>query len=175
MANYLNKGMKSIFAVVIIVIAAVLFGCKDTDPSNAKEKLTGLWSLHIMEQQNHETGEWSEWRSGTQGYLLYDGIDGMALHLTIDNYHDFDLVFPNFNDSIPLGALKHLTNSYVYFARYTVDEEKGIVEHARISHSNPADWNKIVRRKYSFSGDTLLLEPVEQGLSNLRLKWLRLN
>jgi len=61
----------------------------------------------------------------------------------------------------------------VYFAKYTILEEESIVEHARISHSNPSEWNKIVRRKYTFTGDTLTLAPVEMRLSGLRLKWVR--
>ena len=81
--------------------------------------------------------------------------------------------FANFIDTSPLPALKHLTGSYVYFAKYSVDPEKSIVQHARISHSNPEDWNVVVQRKYTFSGDTLILQPVENANARLRLKWVR--
>lgn len=148
-------------------------GCKQVSEHKEVNKFSGLWSLHIMEKQNSETGAWEIWRNGMQGYILYDDQNNMALHLTTSGYEDTDLRFPNFTDSIPLEALKHLTNSYVYFAKYTLDEEQSIVEHARISHSNPGMWNEIVRRRYTFIGDTLVLEPVEESLGGLRLKWVK--
>ena len=61
----------------------------------------------------------------------------------------------------------------VDFVEYTVDEEQSVVEHARISHSNPAMWNEVVRRKFTFKGDTLILQPLEEATSGLRLKWIR--
>ena len=132
-----------------------------------------MWSLHIMEEKDPNTGEWSEWKNGMQGYILYDGEDNMAVHLTVRGYEDTELRFPNFVDTIPVPALKHLTGSYVYFAKYSVDPEKSIVRHARISHSNPADWNEVVQRKYTLRGDTLILQPEEESNSRLRLKWVR--
>ena len=86
----------------------------------------------------------------------------MSVHLTTSGYEDSDLRFPNFVDSISNEALKHLNNSYVYFAKYSIDEERGLVEHARISHSNPAEWNVAVQRKFTFSADTLTLQPLEE-------------
>jgi hypothetical protein len=163
--------MKNIW--IALLMAGLFSACRNSDNPSEMEQFRGLWSLYAMEQQDAETGEWKEWRGGMQGYILYDGEGGMAVHLTTRGYEKFDLLFPNFNDSIPSEALRHLTNSYVYFARYTVDEEKDVVEHARISHSNPAEWNNVVRRKYMFSGDTLILEPVEPALSSLRLKWIK--
>ena len=118
-----------------------------------------------------KTGEWNEWRDGMQGYVLYDGVENMALHLTTKGYQDTDLQFPNFNDTIPLEALKHLTGSYVYLAKYKIEED--IVQHSRVSHSNPAEWNDVVRRRFSFSGDTLVLRPTEETNAGLRLKWVR--
>jgi hypothetical protein len=108
-----------------------------------------------------------------QGYILYDTKNTMSIHLTTKGYEDTDLRFPNFVDTISNVALKHLTNSYVYFAKYTVDEKQHIVEHARISHSNPGMWNEVVKRRFTFSGDTLILQPVEQEISGLRLKWIK--
>ncbi|MDY7393855.1 lipocalin-like domain-containing protein [Aureibaculum sp. 2210JD6-5] len=158
----------------IIVIMTVLFvGCNQKNEEIESNPFSGLWSLHIMEQQDSITGVWNKWRNGMQGYILYDANDNMALHLTTKGYEKTELRFPNFNDTIPNEALKHLTNSYVYFAKYTIDEKEGIVEHARISHSNPGDWNKVVKRRFTFSGDTLILQPVEKSNSGLRLKWIK--
>ena len=157
----------------ILFIVALIIGCNQKNKDTEINRFSGLWSLHVMEQQDSVTGEWSEWRNGMQGYILYDNKDNMSVHLTTVGYQDTDLRFPNFIDSISDEALKHLTSSYVYFAKYSVDEEQSVVEHARISHSNPGEWNEVVQRRFTFSGDTLTLQPLEEGNSGLRLKWLK--
>lgn len=161
--------------VLLLLLASLSFGCNQQTIQKEPNKFSGLWSLYIMEEQNPETGEWSVWRSGMQGYILYDDKNNMSVHLTTEGYEDTDLRFPNFVDTISQEALKHLTKSYVYFAKYNVDEERGVVEHARISHSNPGMWNEIVQRKFTFNGDTLTLEPIEQENAGLRLKWIKAN
>ena len=95
------------------------------------------------------------------------------VHLTTKGYEDTDLRFPIFTDTISIEALKYLTNSYTYFAKYTIDEKQNVVEHARISHSNPGLWNEIVKRRFTFSGDTLILQPLEVKDAGLRLKWIK--
>jgi hypothetical protein len=153
----------------LLLMACLLYGCNKETESN---KFSGLWSLDIMEQINSETGEWEEWRKGMQGYILYDDKNNMAVHLTTKDYEETDLWIPSFEDSISIEALKYLTNAYVYFAKYTVDEEQKVVEHARISHSNPGQWNEVVKRRYTFNGDTLILQPLEED-AGLRLKWIK--
>ena len=165
--------MKSSQISIFILVTLILCGCQKEPKQKNKNKFSGLWTLHIMEQQDSLTGNWNEWRNGMQGYILYDDLDNMAVHLTAKGYQNTNIQFPNFIDTIFIEALKHLTQSYVYFAKYTVFEEESIVQHARISHSNPGDWSLVVRRKYTFKGDTLILEPVEQQNSSLRLKWIK--
>ena len=160
---------------IFILMTVLLFACNTKTKQLETNKLSGLWSLYIMEQQDSITGEWREWRNGMQGYILYDDNNHMSLHLTTKGYQNTNLEFPNFTDTVSIDALKHLTKSYVYFAKYTVFEEDSIVEHARISHSNPGEWNDIVKRRFSFVGDTLILRPVEKQKSGLRLKWLKKN
>jgi hypothetical protein len=158
---------------LILSFAALAMGCSQKMKEADRNRFEGLWSLHVMEQRDSVTGDWKEWRNGMQGYILYDGKENMAVHLTTKGYQDTELRFPNFIDTIPTEALKHLTNSYVYFAKYAFDEDKGVVEHARISHSNPGEWNAVVQRRFTFSGDTLTLEPLEEANAGLRLKWVR--
>jgi hypothetical protein len=165
--------MKNKLISLFLLIAVLLFGCNQETKQTESNKFIGLWSLHIMEQQDSATGDWSEWRNGMQGYILYDDKNNMSVHLTIKGYESTELQFPNFVDTISCEKLKYLTNSYTYFAKYAIDEEQNVVEHARISHSNPAQWNEVVRRKYTFNGDTLMLEPLEQEDTGLRLKWLK--
>ncbi|PVW13529.1 lipocalin-like domain-containing protein [Marixanthomonas spongiae] len=170
-----------IHLLIIAVLAIVLVqSCKDkTTISEEKQlakteadQLHGLWKLESMEQKD-SLGNWHEWRNGMQGYLLYDGNKSMALHLLKKDYEKTDLRFPNFTDTIPEAALKHLTGSYVYIGDYKILTHKSIVEHTRLSHSNPGEWGKTVQRRFSFSGDTLIIKPVEEKNASLRLKWLK--
>lgn len=166
---------KSTFLLGIISVLIISTSCRHQAIEEDDNPFSGLWKLHIMEQKDSITGEWNEWRNGMQGYILYDNQDHMSVHLTTRGYENTPLSFPNFSDTIAIEALKHLTKSYVYFARYTIHENEQYVEHARISHSNPADWNMVVRRKYHFTGDTLVLQPMEENNSGLRLKWIKTN
>jgi len=153
--------------LLILFCSLLLTNC------NTEDRLVGLWSLVVMENYNEVTGEWEIWNGGMQGYILYDDTENMSLHLMTKNYEQTDLRFSDFDDSIPLEALKHLTNSYVYFAKYTINYEDSVVTHKRISHSNPGEWGKKVNRRFGFIGDTLTLEPLEDKTAGLRLKWLR--
>ena len=148
----------------IALMTVFIMGCQMENKEKETNEFSGLWSLYIMEQKDSITGEWTEWRNGMQGYLLYDDKDNMAVHLTTKGYEDTELRFPNFTDTLSSEALKYLTNSYVYFAKYSVDKDKGAVKHARISHSNPGEWNELVERKFTFTGDTLTLEPLEERI-----------
>ena len=159
--------------IYIVIISIFLHGCNENCDEVNTNDINGLWSLEVMEQKDINTGEWREWRNGMQGYLLYDDNDNMALHLTTEGYEETDLRFPNFTDTLSIDALKHSTNSYVYFAKYKVDKENNIVEHSRISHSNPGDWNKVVRRGFELNKDTLIIRPLEDSNSGLRLTWIR--
>jgi hypothetical protein len=163
--------MKNIYTLLLILF--FLFSCTQKTKQSDKDKFIGLWKLVVLEKQDPQSGNWDKYKDGLQGYILYDGIDHMAVHLTTRGYESTDLRFPNFTDTIPIEALRHLTNSYVYFAKYTIDEENKTVEHARISHSNPGLWNEMVYRKYAFSGDTLILHTTDDQPVPLRVKWIR--
>lgn len=156
----------------IIMLSLINIACKN-DKANTHHKIEGMWDLVIMEKLDTNTLKWKEWNGGMQGHLLYDNQNNMSLHLLRKGYENFDLKFQNFSDSIPLEALKHLTGSYVYMGTYTHDKDLQIVEHTRISHSNPKDWGKKVKRKYLFNGDTLIITPAEKKNANLRLKWIK--
>lgn len=164
--------MKSILYTHIFIIGLLFTSC-ESEIDKQGSKLTGLWALEIMENYNNDTGNWEVWNGGMQGYILYDSDENMSLHLMTKDYEKTELRFPDFDDSIPLEALKHLTNSYVYFAKYSIDSKDSIVTHKRISHSNPGEWGKTVKRKFGFIGDTLVLEPLEKKTAGLRLKWVR--
>ena len=167
---------------VLLLCSIVLFqSCQEKqvstennkqETSSEVDKLPGLWKLQAMEQKD-SLGNWNEWGGGMQGYLMYDGDKNMALHLLKKDYEKTSLEFPNFTDTISEAALKHLTGSYVYIGNYKILSDKNIVEHTRLSHSNPGEWGKVVQRRFSFQGDTLIVQPVEDKNASLRLKWLK--
>ncbi len=106
--------------------------------------------------------------------LLHYGLDNtVSLHLTDKGYDNFAEKFPNFNDTISLKALKHLTGSYYYMGTYSINSVLSVVEHTYLSHSNPGEWGKKVKRRFSMIGDTLVIQPVEEANAGLKLKWLR--
>lgn len=135
-----------------------------------------------MEFENPQTKKWREFKSaergfpnGLKGHILYDGTNNMSVHLVPKDYENTDLMFPSTIEPISNEALRQLAVSYTYFATYTIDENKEIIEHKRISHSNPAKWNESVKRKYSLVGDTLTLEPIEKEFAGTRLRWIKVS
>ena len=138
-----------------------------------QDRFPGLWKLHIIERADPETGQYSEWNNGAQGYLLYDDQGHMAVHITTKDYAEVDFDLPFAVDSLSVAALKHRTKSITYFANYQLSESQGTVAHARMTHTNPQEWNVIVTRNYHFLGDTLVLAPTEAKYSGLRLKWIK--
>ena len=165
--------MKNLVKCVLVVLTIFFFGCQAPEERGSINKLEGLWTLQIMELYDPETNDYTEWRGGMQGYILYDEQGHMALNLATKDYQNFELAFPNFTDTIAVEALRHLTNNYFYMANYKVLEDEDIVEHARIMHSNPGEWNDVVRRRFAFNGDTLIISPVEERNKGLRLKLTR--
>lgn len=140
---------------------------------NHKEKFEGLWRLIVAEHQDPETGSWEAWNGGLQGFLLYDNKDNVAVHMTPRGYQTTEIQFHLQPDNMTLEELKHRAQSYVYFAKYKINEQEKIVEHIRISHSSPLEWNLPVKRKYEFNDDTLTLTTLDNHGPKLRLKWIR--
>ncbi|MFT5582132.1 MAG: hypothetical protein ACI9G9_001397 [Psychromonas sp.] len=158
--------MKTRFFTLLTIL---LSSCES---SKSENEVIGLWQLHSMDQYNNDSNTYSPYRNGMQGHILY-GEKAMSLHLQTQGYEDFPFQFPNFNDTIPLEALKHLTKNYNYFAFYSIDSNNGVITHKRISHSNPKEGNDMVERKFEIKNDTLYMQPVEQKNENIRLKWVR--
>ena len=148
----------------------VLFSCNNNPTESLP--IEGLWKLESMKVRDSVSNTWSEYKGGMDGYLLYDGNGHVSLHLYEKGYEKAGIEFPNFNDSIPLEALKHLTKSYYYMGNYKVSEKDSIVSHFKLSHSKPSEFGLTAERRFYFSGDTLVMQPVERKNANLKLKWL---
>ena len=135
---------------------AVTFSCNNDMPSNPT--ITGLWKLESMKVRDTVTNTWSDYKGGMAGYLLYDENRHVALHLYENGYEKAGIEF---------------TKSYYYMGNYKVSEADSIVSHFKLSHSNPSEFGLTAERRFYFSGDTLVMQPVELKNSKLKLKWLQ--
>lgn len=171
----------------LLVLSVILFlsACATKQPADTNSKLAGMYKLVIIENMD-SSGVWHEqpWARGGDGYIVYDGKGHMAVQITPQGYKDFPWI--NEEATINTDSLKHKLDSmsadelkaavvefasnYVYVGNYTIDEEVGVIQHDRISGTIPAVWNTKVKRKFSFKGDTIILEPLTV---NRRLKWIR--
>ena len=166
------------FCLFIMMIFSLILGCNNKSEIADFDKFTGRWSLYIVENKTSDTEPWQPMGGryeGRQGFILYDGRGGMGVHHVTDNYGDYALKGKGGIDSLSTDDLKHLANNFVYFGKYKVDPEQKLIEHHIESASNPGSWGTMVKRKYGFSGDSLILEPVKSSFPKQRLKWIRVN
>jgi hypothetical protein len=153
---------------ILFVFSLILFSCH----SKAREnELQGMWKLVEM-SITEDTGK-REFLGGMDGYLLYDDRHFGALHLFPEGYDKYDSIFQNFNGEINQKEAQHVAMNYNYMAKYWTNQDT--VFHLKLSHSNPTEWGDTSKRIYYFSGDTLILRPVESKNSKLVLKWLKKN
>jgi len=171
----------------LIVFSAIflLSACKTEQPADANSQLAGMYKLYIIENMD-SSGIWheQEWAKDGDGYIVYDGKGHMAVQITPQGYKDFPWLNEeetiNGNslkqkvDSMTVpelkAALTEFASNYVYVANYTINDTTGVIQHDRLSHTIPSAWNTSVKRKFTFKGDTIILEPVTV---NRRLKWIR--
>lgn len=155
-----------------------VLSCSSPQTKSPHEPFRGLWKLYIIETQD-STGRWKEhtWQKGGDSYILYDGLGHMAVHFTPKDYKNKVIKFPKTPlDSLTIEELRFdlrtYSSNYVYIANCVIIEDEQIIEHHRLSHIYPSDWGTIVQRRFEFSGDTLILMPVEPQ-NPLRLKWIK--
>jgi hypothetical protein len=159
-------------------------GCSDEKTDNSM--LTGMYKLYQIENFDKASKQWSDDGLGKGGdsYILYDGIGHMTVHITPRGYAEFSWLperqatskefIDQYVDSMASEqlrpALKEFASSFVYTATYSVDSDSGIVTHNRLSSSVPSVWGTEVKRRFEFSGDTLILSFPD---GTKRLKWLK--
>jgi Lipocalin-like domain len=161
------------------------FACSGPEKKDNNKMLAGMYKLHTIESQD-STGSWkkSGWANGGESYIVYDGLGHMAVQITPKGYRDFkwlteeqaldEKILEEKIDSMPVAELRaavtEFSSNYVYVANYTIDEGTDIITHHRLTSTVPAIWGTEVKRKFSFSGDTLtLINPVVSR----RLIWIR--
>ena len=174
--------MKSwIFFLCMFLLGA----CGSKNTADINSRLAGMYKLIVMENKD-SSGVWrlQKWGAGGDGYIVYDGKGHMAVQITPNGYKDFPWIEEEQSinqdslgqkvESMTVPELKaavtEFASNYVYVANYYITDSSNVIQHNRISHTIPSAWNTSVRRKFTFSGDTLILEPLD---ANRRLKWLK--
>jgi uncharacterized lipoprotein NlpE involved in copper resistance len=165
---------RDLFFLMIMIL--MIIGCNNQQDISIG-KMQGLYSLDKFESLDSATGIWSaeQSRIGWSGYILYDGLGHMGVHLMPNGYQDFkdDKSLDSLHDEELKTVAKTYQSNFVYFADYSIKD--GIIMHKRLSTTNPKDRGTTLSRNVEFRGDTLILTPIEKinGLK-LRLRWVKL-
>jgi hypothetical protein len=170
---------------ILFVIPVLLFACMDKSKVNRNALLAGMYKLYIAENAD-SNGVWHEdpWTKGGTGYIVYDGMGHMAVHITRQGYNDFkwlpeeeSLRPERINQKLDSmsteelkAAVRAFSSSYVYAGNYTVEDSIDVVKHYRMSTSIHSPAGSTVRRAFAFSGDTIILRVLN---GNRRLKWIK--
>ncbi|WP_455169697.1 lipocalin-like domain-containing protein [Aegicerativicinus sediminis] len=162
----------------IIIILTLVLSCNREHKTSDFDKFTGRWSLSIVELQSDSISEWKprqDHYKNRQGFIIYDGKGGMGVHHVTEKYETYKFEGNGRIDSMTTKDLRHLADNFVYFGKYRVNDSLKIIEH-HIESANFQDmWGTIAKRKYLFSGDTLILNPIRNRYPMTRLKWVKLN
>ena len=170
---------------ILTLFATYLTACSHQSKNEKDKMLAGMYKLYKIETRD-STGTWKEsgWANGGESYIVYDGLGHMAVQITPKGYKDFawlneeetlnEKMLKEKIDSMPVTELKaavvEFVSNYVYVANYIIDDSANVITHKRITSTIPSIWGTEVKRKFSFSGDTLtLINPVVSR----RLIWIR--
>ena len=142
------------------------------------DKFNGRWTLGIVEVQTDSISKWKprqDHYKNRQGFIIYDGKGGMGVHHVTENYEKYEFEGNGGLDSLTAKDLRHLADNFVYFGKYRVNDSLKIIEHHIESGNFQTMWGSVAKRKYLFTGDTLILNPITNRYPKTRLKWIKLN
>jgi hypothetical protein len=179
--------LQPVKSLIHLLMATALFvSCSDKRPGGTHNTIAGLYKLLSNEKLDPATNRFYEddFGKGGDSYILYDAAGHMAVHITSKDYRNFEWLpekqatdkkaLARHIDSMPLDQLKpaltEFSSSFAYTANYSIDEAIQVVTHTRLSCSVPSAWGTQVKRRFSISGDTLMLSFLD---GSKRLKWLR--
>ena len=166
------------YLTLILSVLALCFACTPEPKPSDFDKFTGRWYLNIVESQRDSTSSWEprqDHYKNRQGFILYDGIEGMGVHHVTEHYQDYIFEGKGSLDSLTRNDLRHLADNFVYFGSYKVNESDKTIEHHIESANFQRMWGTIAKRKYEFEGDTLTLYPLRAKYPKTRLKWVKVN
>ena len=173
----------SLFRLLSVVV--IMSACNGKSVTIPDVKLAGMYKLSSIEVQDSAGKYHHEWASDGTGYIIYDGLGHMAVHITPKSYKEYkwvlsenETLYPEkikatmdgmSNDELK-AALAEFVSNYVYMANYSVSDSAGIIVHNRLSHTIPSSWNTTVKRRFIFHGDTLELH---NDADKRRLIWIK--
>jgi len=171
--------------IILLSISVVIISCNGKKKPGRIVQLAGMYKLYIAENAD-SNGVWHEdpWTKEGTGYIVYDGLGHMAVHITRKGYNDYkwlpeeeSLLDEKINQKLDSmsteelkAAVRAFSSSYVYAGNYTIEDTADVVKHERISTSIHSPLGSIVRRAFTFSGDTIILRVLN---GNRRLKWIK--
>ena len=164
------------FTCVVFAFMLFLSSCKEQEKT-ALEKLRGMYKLDRFEMKDSLTNNWiaEPSREGYSGYILYDGLGHVAVHLTPKGYKEYNVDKPmdSLDNEELSGRARLYQSNYVYFANASVTDST--VVHNRLSATSPKDWGVVVTRDLEMHNDTLILTTREKiGGIRLRVKWIKM-
>ena len=162
----------------LLFLVIIFTSCNLDSKKSDFDKFTGRWYLHIVESQKDSTSSWEprqDHYKNRQGFILYDGIEGMGVHHVTEHYQDYKFEGKGSLDSLTHNDLRHLADNFVYFGSYKVNESDKTIEHHIESANFQRMWGTIAKRKYEFNADTLTLYPLRDKYPKTRLKWVKVN
>jgi lipocalin-like protein len=174
------------FILFALSLSFLVSGCMNETKPGRNAMLKGMYKLYNIQVQD-SSGKWQdEWASKGTGYIIYDGVGHMAVHITPKGYEEFKTLSENESidhgklkariDSMPADELKasleEFVSNYVYAGNYSISDSADIVTHYRLTHTIPSAWNTTVQRRFIFKDDTLELY---NDVDRRRLKWIKQN
>jgi len=172
-----------LFGITIVIM--FLTSCSNNIKTDRNSQLAGMYKLFSIQVQDSAGEYHHEWASDGTGYIIYDGLGHMAVHITPKVYKDYKWVLSENEtlypekikakmDSMSVDELKaaveEFVSNYVYVANYSVSDSAGVVVHDRLSHTIPSSWNTTETRRFIFHGDTLELY---NDADKRRLIWIK--
>ena len=168
--------MNNLRSIPGLLTFLILYSC-GTNETETDAPFHGMWSLDKFEAFDSLTNTWADdsTRVGWNGYILYDGLGHMGVHLTPRGYIDFDTSqnIDSLNQDDLKALAKFYKSNFVYFSDYVIVDRT--VEHKRLSATEPMNWGKSLTRDFTFKQDTLVLTAKEiiDG-QQIRLRWIKL-
>jgi hypothetical protein len=163
------------FEISLLTLATMLLACKKEDKS-IDEAIRGMWKLDKVEAYDDKTASWNDNTpyANSNGYILYDGIGHMGVHIIPHGYENFDtsMAADSLSAEKTAALMKFYQSNFVYFADYEIGTNT--ISHKRLTATEPVNWGSVLTRDVEFRGDTLLLTSKENVLGKkLRLHWVR--
>ncbi len=132
------------------------------------ERFVGAWRLVAFEEDGPDGEIVYPYGKDATGLLVYDGSGRMSVQIM---RRDRAPLSSAEWESVPAEEFKKTIEGFTaFFGSYEVDEANSTILHHVEGHVLPESVGKVLRRKFTFSGDFLTLKPSP----NRRVIWERI-